>query len=55
MNARAMIEAAIAAAVARLSDKQTAAADLAEDIRKEQATIADLDAALSALPEAPDQ
>lgn len=50
MNARAMIEAAIAAAASRLADKQTRAADLGEDIRKEQANIADLQAALATLP-----
>ncbi len=50
MNARTMIEAAITAATDRLATKQTAAADLAEDIRREQATIADLQTALETLP-----
>lgn len=55
MSARNMIEAAIAAATSRLAAQQTAAADLTESIRKEQATIADLQTALGTLPETTEQ
>jgi hypothetical protein len=55
MNARATIAAAIAESTTRLTAAQLAAADLAESIRKEQANLADLQAAYATLPEPTEQ